>query len=76
MAGTSPPTVAKWVNRYEELGIEGLTNRTSPGSPLQIPAEVRARVLALTRETPPESLGVPHWTSPHMARYVKLTEGV
>ena len=76
MAGTTPPTVAKWLTRYEDFGIEGLINRTSPGSPLQIPSRVRARVLALTRETPPEHLGISHWTSPQMARYIKLTEGV
>ncbi len=76
MSGTTPPTVDKWLKRYEQFGVEGLVNRTSPGSPLQIPAEIRARVLALTRETPPEHLGISHWTSPQMARYIKLTEGV
>jgi transposase len=76
MAGTTPPTVAKWLTRYEDFGIEGLINRTSPGSPLQIPSRIRARVLALTRKTPPEHLGISHWTSPQMARYIKLTEGV
>src|SRR6266536_1703329 len=76
MAGTTPPTVAKWLTRYEDFGIEGLINRTSPGSPPQMPSRIRARVLALTRETPPEHLGISHWTSPQMARYIKLTEGV
>jgi transposase len=76
MAGTTPPTVNKWLERYEESGVEGLTSRTSPGSPLQIPPRIRAHVLALTRQTPPESLGISHWTSPQMARYIKLTEGV
>jgi len=75
-AGTTPPTVAKWLTRYEDFGIDGLVNRTSPGSPLQIPSRVRARVLALTRETPPAHLGISHWTSPQMARYINLTEGV
>jgi transposase len=76
MAGTSPPTVAKWLTRYEDFGIEGLVNRTSPGSPLQVPPRIRARVLALTRKTPPGDLGISHWTSEQMARYIKLTEGV
>ena len=76
MSGTTAPTVDKWLKRYAEYGIEGLINRTSPGSPLQIPSRIRARVLALTRETPPEQLGISHWTSTQMARYVKLTEGV
>jgi transposase len=76
MSGTTPPTVDKWLKRYEEFGIEGLVNWKSPGSPPQIPARIRARVLALTRETPPEHLGISHWTSQQMARYIKLTEGV
>jgi transposase len=76
MSGTTPPTVDKWLERYEQFGFEGLVNRKSTGSPPQIPARIRARVLALTRETPPEHLGISHWTSPQMARYIKLTEGV
>jgi transposase len=76
MSGATPPTVDKWLKRYEEFGIEGLVSRTSPGSPPQIPPRVRARVLALTRQTPPEHLGISHWTSPEMARYIKLTDGV
>jgi transposase len=76
MAGTTPPTVDKWLKRYQQFGVEGLVNRTSPGSPLQIPPQIRARVLALTRETPPEQLGISRWTSPQMTRYIKLTEGV
>src|SRR6266545_8067057 len=57
MAGTTPPTVAKWLTRYEVFGIEGLINRTSPGSPPQIPSRIRARVLALTRERRRSTLG-------------------
>lgn len=75
-AGTTSPTVKKWLDRYEKFGIEGLTNRTSPGGPPQIPPRIRARVLALTRVTPPQRLGISHWTSSQMARYIKLTEGV
>jgi transposase len=76
MSGATAPTVDKWLKRYADYGIEGLTNRTSPGSLPQIPSRIRARVLALTRETPPGHLGISHWTSPEMARYIKLTEGV
>lgn len=76
MSGTTPPTVDKWLERYGQFGFEGLVNWKSTGSPPQIPARIRARVLALTRETPPEHLGISHWTSPQMARHIKLTEGV
>ena len=51
-------------------------NRTSPGGPRQIPDRIRAVVLALTRTTPPSALGISHWSSTEMARYIKKTEGV
>ncbi|HEU0090263.1 MAG TPA: helix-turn-helix domain-containing protein [Pseudonocardiaceae bacterium] len=50
--------------------------RASPGGPRQIPDRIRARILALSRTTPPSSLGISHWSSPEMARYIKKTEGV
>ena len=73
---TTRPTVDKWIQRYEKYGIEGLVNRTSPGGPRQIPDRIRSRVLALTRETPPSALGISHWSSAEMSRYIKKTEGV
>jgi transposase len=76
MSGASRPTVDKWLERYEKYGMEGLVNRTSPGGPRQIPDHVRARVLALTRTSPPSVLGISHWSSTEMARYIKKTEGV
>ncbi len=51
MSGASRPTVDKWLTRYERYGVEGLTNKTSPGGPRQIPDRIRAKVLALTRTT-------------------------
>ncbi|MCA1561422.1 MAG: IS630 family transposase [Chloroflexi bacterium] len=73
---TTRPTVDKWIERYEKYGIEGLVNRTSPGGPRQTPDRIRSRVLALTRETPPSALGISHWSSAEMSRYIKMTEGV
>jgi transposase len=74
--GTTRPTVDKWIARYRQYGMNGLVDRTSPGGPRQIPDEVRAKVLALTRMTPPSALGISHWTSTEMANYIKKTEGV
>jgi transposase len=71
MSGAWRPTVDKWLKRYEELGMEGLVSRTSPGGPRQIPDRIRARVLALTRTSPASSWGISHWTSPEMACYLK-----
>jgi len=76
MSGATRPTIDKWLRRYEEFGFEGLVDRKSPGGPRQIPDRIRARVLALTRTAPPGQLGISHWSSAEMARYVKMTEGV
>jgi transposase len=76
MSGASRPTVDKWLERYERFGMEGLMSRTSPGGPRQIPDRIRAKILALTRTTPPSALGISHWSSTEMARYIKKTEGV
>jgi transposase len=73
---TTRPTVDKWIQRYEKYGTDGLVNRTSPGGPRQIPDRIRAKVLALARTTPPSALGISHWSSSEMSRYIKKTEGV
>ena len=66
----------KWLKRYQKFGMDGLVSKTSPGGPRQIPDRIRAKVLTLTRTAPPAALGISHWSSPEMARYVKKTEDV
>ena len=46
------------------------------GKPAQVPAQVRARILALTRMTPPAGTGLSHWSSREMAGYLKQVEGI
>ncbi|ABW12376.1 Integrase catalytic region [Parafrankia sp. EAN1pec] len=75
-AGASKPTVRLWLSRYDEEGPDGLLSRVSPGRPREVPGRVRARILALTRTTPPPETGLSHWTSTEMARYLKRREGV
>lgn len=76
MSGASRPTIDKWIGRYEAYGLGGLASGTSPGGPRTIPGRIRGRVLALTRQTPPEELGISHWSSGKMAAYIRKTEGV
>lgn len=75
-AGTTKPTVYKWVSRYKEHGIDGLTDRKSTGRPPEVSVEVRARILALTRQSPPEKTGLSHWSSREMARHLKREERI
>jgi transposase len=76
LAGVSLPTVDRWVDRYTRFGLAGLEEHKRGGGREQVPAPVRARILALTRATPPVETGLSHWSSRQMARYVSRTEGV
>jgi transposase len=76
MAKTTKPTVYKWIKRYAEWGIAGLESRTSTGRPRSVSGEVRSRILALSRESPPASTGLTHWSSGEMAKYLKQHEGI
>lgn len=73
---TTRPTVDKWLQRYRDFGVAGLENRVSPGGPRQIPDRIRSVVLALSRTTPPAALGISHWSTLEMSKYIKKTEGV
>jgi transposase len=76
LAGVSLPTVDRWVQRYAAHGLAGLEELQRGGPREQVPARVRARILALTRTAPPSQTGLSHWSSREMARYVIRTEGV
>jgi transposase len=49
LAGVSRPTVDLWLSRYGEEGIAGLFDHVSGAGREQVPASVRARILAVTR---------------------------
>jgi transposase len=76
LAGVSLPTVDRWVTRYAERGLAGLDDDPRGAGREQVPASVRARVLALTRATPPVETGLSHWSSRELAAYLKRAEGV
>jgi transposase len=76
MAGTTTPTVYKWISRYERLGVGGLSDRVSSGRPPEISPETRATILALTRQSPPEKTGLAQWSSREMARYLQRERGI
>jgi transposase len=76
LAGVSLPTVDRWVDRYASNGLAGLEDASHAAPREQVPARVRARILALTRATPPVETGLSHWSSRQLAAYLKRTEGV
>jgi len=68
---TSPKTVHRWRNRFEEEGIEGLQERTRSGRPTVIDKEVVDRVLFLTTKRIPQE--ATHWSVELMAKYAEVT---
>ncbi|WP_167441547.1 IS630 family transposase [Amycolatopsis vastitatis] len=76
LAGVSRPTVDLWLERYGAEGLAGLLDRPRGAAREQVPASVRARILALSRTSPPASTGLSHWSSREMAAFIARTEGV
>src|SRR5829696_7719219 len=76
LAGVSLPTVDRWVDRYAEHGLAGLGEHKRGAGREQVPGWVTARILALTRMTPPTETGLSHWSSREMAAYLKRAEGI
>jgi transposase len=76
LAGVSRPTVDLWLARYASDGIAGLLDRPRGSGREQVPAHVRARILAATRSSPPAETGLSHWSSREMAAFITRTEGV
>jgi transposase len=76
VAGVSRPTVDLWLERYAVEGVAGLLDRSHAAPREQVPAAIRARVLALTRTSPPTQTGLSHWSSREMAKFITRTEGV
>ncbi len=76
LAGVSRPTVDLWLARHASEGVAGLLDRSHAAPREQVPSRIRARVLALTRTSPPVETGLSYWSSREMAGYVTRTEGV
>jgi transposase len=76
LAGVSRPTVDLWLARHAAEGIAGLLDRPRGAGREQVPTPIRARILAVTRTTPPAETGLSHWSSREMAAFIKRTEGV
>jgi Transposase and inactivated derivatives len=76
LAGVSRPTVDLWLHRFDVDGVGGLLDQPRGAAREQMPARVRARILAATKTSPPAETGLSHWSSGEMARFIARTEGV
>jgi transposase len=76
LAAVSRPTVDLWLRRFDAEGVAGLLDRARGAAREQVPAQVRARILAASKASPPAGMGLSHWSSREMARFITRTEGV
>ena len=78
LANTTTSTVHKWINRYAQSGVAGLASRKAPSRARSrsVGENVRARILALSREPPPDNAGSARWSSRAMATYLSEYEGI
>jgi transposase len=65
----SRPTVIKWRDRLAAHGVAGLDDEQRSGRPKTIDD---AEIIAATLEPPPAKLGVTHWSSRLLGRYLGI----
>jgi Homeodomain-like domain len=68
---TSPPTIARWRQRFEQHRIDGLNPRHK-GSRPRLVTPVQARIIRRTLESPPD--GSTHWTCRKLAKALSVSK--
>ncbi len=70
--GVARLTVYKWRRRFQEGGLEALSDRPRPGQPRKLTADITEKILRLTTQhIPKEST---HWSLRLMAKYAGVTK--
>jgi len=69
--GCSSAYVARWKARFQEHRLAGLDSRYAGRKAWVITPEMEARVLAMTRQAPPD--GSTHWTSRKLGKVLKIS---
>lgn len=72
VVGCSVNTAASWRSAYARRGLAGLADRPRSGRPRTVDAAKQRLVLWHTLRTPPDDLGVTHWSSRLLAKRVGL----
>ncbi|MDG4536935.1 IS630 family transposase [Streptomyces sp. AV19] len=76
LLGISARTVDRWKTRFAEQGLAGLEDRSRDSGRVQVPPQTRARVIALTRMSPPAGLGLTHWSTRTLADHLRRRESI
>jgi transposase len=69
--GLSRPTVIKWRERYVAGGLDALTDQTRVGRPKHLD---EGAIITATLDTPPERLGVTHWSTRLLAGQLGISD--
>lgn len=73
----SPPTVYKWIDRFDEEGPRGLQDRKREGRPRALDEEARAEIERLLEGDPTEEgQNATRWTAPRIAEHLKRKLGI
>jgi transposase len=76
-AGVSRPTVDAVLARFATDGVAGLIDKPAKIVDRErVDGAVRARIIALTRMSPPVETGLSHWSSRELSAFLQRTEGV
>jgi transposase len=70
--GTSAPTIARWKQRFEQDGIEGLNPRHKGSEPRVADAALQAKIARKTLQEPPD--GSTHWSCRKMAQALGVSK--
>ncbi len=75
--GMDRQTLRDWVHRYNDLGLAGLSSRTSPGPTPRLTPEQDAEMARLVREGPSLSEhGVVRWRRADLSQVIEARFGV
>lgn len=76
-SGRSTRTARFWLERFRELGLEGLADAPRPGRPARADVAYR-QALEGAMDTPPPALDLPFdvWTSARLSAYLATTTGI
>lgn len=71
-AGVSNAVVAKWKNRFLDLGVEGLSDEQRPGRPRTVKDDKVHEIITRTLEEMP--VGASRWSTREMARTAGISQ--
>ncbi len=75
--GITPRTVQRWLNRYLELGLDGLRPRRAKGAEAKVPPEMAEEVRRWVVEGPAkQGLDRANWTHAELAEHLYRTHGI